>query len=252
MTRETREGATRRKDEDNGMMREPSIRVVLLLVGLVTACNSGSATPAPPAASGAKPPSQGTNTAAALGKPAPDFTLADTDGAPHTLSALKGKFVVLEWFNPGCPFIRAAHGPGGVLEGMAKRVARDDLVWLSINSSGPGKEGNGLERNRAARAEFGMANPVLLDESGVVGHAYEAARTPHLFVVDKEGVLVYRGGIDNAPMGTVDDERPRPPGSNPGEQVNYVDRALDDLRAGRAVALPDTPAYGCTVKYAQD
>lgn len=216
--------------------------VLLCLLAAPVACSAGEAAPATPAP--AAP--------AELGKPAPDFTLTDTDGATHTLSSLQGKTVVLEWFNPGCPFVRAAHGSGGVLDGMAKRVAREDLVWLSINSSAPGKEGHGLDRNKAARGEFAMSNPVLLDESGSVGHAYGAARTPHLFVVDKAGLLVYRGGIDNAPMGAVDDARPRPTGSTPGQPVNYVDAALADLAAGRPVALADTPPYGCSVKYAQD
>lgn len=214
---------------------------VTALVALL-ACSAGEAAPAPAAPA--------PSVTAELGKPAPDFTLTDTEGASHTLSALKGRTVVLEWFNPGCPFVRGAHGAGGVLQGMAKRVARDDLVWLAINSSGPGKEGNGLDRNKAARGEFALDHPVLLDESGSVGHAYGAVRTPHMFVIDKAGLLAYRGAIDNAPMGTVDDARPRPTGSNPGQQANYVDAALADLAAGRSVALADTAAYGCSVKYA--
>jgi thiol-disulfide isomerase/thioredoxin len=226
--------------------------LTLVMLSATVACASGEAAPAP-AEPAAPAPAQSAAPAGAqpadLGKPAPDFTLTDTEGTSHTLSALKGKTVILEWFNPGCPFVKAAHGSGGVLQGMAQRVARADLVWLSINSGAPGKEGHGLDRNKAARGDFGMTNPVLLDESGTVGRAFGAARTPHLFIVDKAGLLVYRGGIDNAPMGTVDDDRPRPTGSNPGERVNYVDRALEDLGAGRPVGLRDTPAYGCTVKY---
>lgn len=234
-------------------MKSVCLAVAITSLAALAACASGEAAPsaeAPPAAAAPTPAAPAV--AAELGKRAPDFTLTDTEGATHRLSSLKGKTVVLEWFNPGCPFVQAAHGSGGVLQGMAKRVAHENRVWLSINSSGPGKEGNGLDRNRAARGEFGIDNPVLLDESGSVGHAYGAARTPHLFIVDPAGLLVYRGGIDNAPMGAVDDARPRPAGSNPGERANYVDAALADLAAGRAVALAETPAYGCSVKYAQD
>lgn len=186
---------------------------------------------------------------AQLGKPAPDFTLQDTDGKTHKLSALRGKTVVLEWFNPDCPFVKHAHGKGPLVD-MARKHQSASLVWLSINSSAPGKQGHGKERNVSAKSEYRMDNPVLLDEDGRVGRAYGAQKTPHMFVVNPEGVLVYRGGLDNAPMGVVDDERPRPEGSRPGELVAYVENALADLKAKRPVSLADTPAYGCTVKYA--
>jgi hypothetical protein len=186
--------------------------------------------------------------AAVLGKSAPDFTLNDSDGVAHTLSQLRGKTVVLEWFNPDCPFARFAHEKGP-LKDMAGRVARENLVWLSINSGGPGKQGHGLERNKQAKTEYSIKNPILLDESGRVGHAYGAQKTPHLFVIDAKGLLVYRGGIDNAPMGVVDPARPRTDGIAAGKLVNYVDAALDDLSKGRSIRLPETPAYGCSVKY---
>jgi peroxiredoxin len=185
---------------------------------------------------------------AKLGRPAPDFTLTDTEGKPHTLSALKGKTVVLEWFNPDCPFVKHAHGQGP-LKTMASKHTSDSLVWLSINSSAPGKQGHGLERNQRAKTEYAMPNPILLDETGKVGKSYGAEKTPHLFVIDQAGMLVYRGGLDNAPIGTVDATRARLPTSKEGELVSYVDAALEDLAANRALRLPDTPAYGCTVKY---
>ncbi|HMI90612.1 MAG TPA: redoxin family protein, partial [Polyangiales bacterium] len=170
------------------------------------------------------------------------------DGKNHELSALKGKTVVLEWFNPECPFVRAAHGEG-VLKDMAKRVQSKDVVWLSINSGAPGKQGHGAERNREGKTQFAMENPILLDETGQVGHSYGALKTPTMFVIDAQGQLVYRGGIDNAPMNVVDEARPKPEGSKPGERVNYVDAALQDLKSGKPVRLADTPAYGCSVKY---
>ena len=186
--------------------------------------------------------------AAELGKPAPDFTLTDAEGKAHTLSALKGKTVVLEWFNPDCPFVKFAHGEGE-LKSMATKVMSDTTVWLSINSGAPGKQGHGAERNVAAKSEYAMKNPILLDEKGTVGKTYGAEKTPTLFVVDTTGTLIYRGGIDNAPIGKVDPARPRLPESKEGALVNYVDAALEDMKKKRALRLPDTPPYGCTVKY---
>jgi peroxiredoxin len=186
---------------------------------------------------------------AELGQPAPELALSDLDGKRYDLASLKGKTVVLEWWNPECPFVRAAHTQG-LLKDMAKKTQSDEIVWLSVNSAAPGKQGYGADGNRAGKAKYGIVNPILLDDTGRVGHSYGAIKTPHLFILDPQGKLVYRGGIDNAPMNVVDDARPRPANSKPGERVNYVDGALQDLKAGRAVTLPDTPPYGCTVKYA--
>jgi hypothetical protein len=187
--------------------------------------------------------------AAALGKPAPDFTLTDTEGQRHQLSQLRGKTVVLEWFNPDCPFVKHAHGKGPLVD-MAKKYQGPTLVWLSINSGAQGHQGHGKQRNADARVEYAMQNPVLLDADGVVGHTYGALKTPHLFVIDANGVLVYRGGLDNAPIGVPDAERPRPPGVKEGELVPYLANALADLQAGKGVGMADTPPYGCSVKYA--
>jgi peroxiredoxin len=186
---------------------------------------------------------------AALGRAAPDFTLTDTDGQTVKLSALRGKTVVLEWFNPDCPFIKYAHTKGP-LKDLAQRVTTEKIVWLTINSNAAGKQGHGVARNQEAKSEYGIKNKILLDESGAVGHAYGAIKTPHLFVVDAKGVLVYRGGVDNAPIGVVDDQRPHLPTSAPGTLEKYLEYALADLAQHKALRLADTPAYGCTVKYA--
>jgi peroxiredoxin len=176
---------------------------------------------------------------AELGKPAPDFTLPDVDGKPTTLSQYKGKVVVLEWFNPNCPFVKRNHEKGP-LKDMAARVQKDGIVWLSINSGAKGKQGNGVEASKAGIAKYGMQNAVLLDEDGKVGHAYGASHTPHMYVIDASGTLVYRGAIDNAPDGETDLAAPF---------VNYVEAALGSVAAGKPVAVPETKSYGCSVKY---
>lgn len=175
---------------------------------------------------------------AKVGAPAPDFTLNDLDGRPHTLSSLRGKTVVLEWFNPGCPFVQHAHGPGGALESLAARSAAGGVVWLAINSGAPGKQGHGVDVNRKAASDWKMDHPVLVDEAGKVGRAYGAATTPQMVVIDPAGTVVYAGAIDNRPLG-----------KGEGAAVNYVEKALADLGAGRPVGTPETKPYGCSVKY---
>lgn len=178
---------------------------------------------------------------ATLGQPAPDFSLPDLDGKTVRLSDFRGKTVVLEWFNPGCPFVRASHTKGALVD-AAERHTKSGVVWLAINSSAPGKQGHGADVNRKAAQEFSMKHPVLLDEAGSVGRSYAAERTPHMFVINPEGVLVYRGAIDNSPDG----EEGSPEG---GTLVRYVDQALSELAAGKPVSVPETKPYGCTVKY---
>jgi peroxiredoxin len=179
--------------------------------------------------------------AAKVGEKAPDFELADLDGKPVKLSSFLGKTVVLEWFNPECPFVKNSHTKGSLV-GTAAKHEKQGVVWLAINSGAPGKQGTGVEKNQSGKASFGFTHPVLLDESGAVGKAYGAKRTPHLYVIDPKGVLVYRGAIDNSPDG----EGESPEG---GKLVNHVDAALADLAAGRPVSKPETEAYGCSVKY---
>jgi peroxiredoxin len=247
--------------------------IALLSWVLICACESrgvdpSSAEPAPPAPTEAqqtdvaKAPLPAPNTPAApplpepaalttkaeLGNPAPDVALPDLAGKSIKLSDYKGKTVVLEWFNPDCPFVKHARGEGE-LKTMASKVMGDDLVWLTINSSAPGKQGHGVERNKTAVTEYKVTNTLLLDESGAVGKSYGAEKTPHLFVISKAGDLIYRGAIDNAPIGKVDPERPRLPDAKEGSLINYVSAALEDAKASKALRLPETAAYGCSVKY---
>jgi peroxiredoxin len=179
---------------------------------------------------------------AAPGSDAPGFTLKDVDGKAYSLADYKDRTVVLEWFNPECPYVQAAHTRGSLVD-TAEQLGKKGVVWLAINSNAPGKQGSGAEKNRAAKKRFDLDHPILLDESGEVGKAYGATNTPHMYVIQK-GKLVYRGAIDNSPDG----EKGSPQG---GPLVNYVTAALDDLAAGRPVRTAETRAYGCGVKYAR-
>ncbi len=178
---------------------------------------------------------------AQLGKPAPAFTLSDQDGKKLSLSDFKGKIVVIEWFNGECPFVKAQH-TNGTLKEFPAMAMKEGVVWLAINSSAPGLQGSGLDKNTMFRKEYGMPYPMLFDESGEVGHLYGAKTTPHMFVIDKAGTLVYQGAIDNAPMGKVE---------GGGEKTNYVGKALASVAKGEPVAESKTTPYGCSVKYAK-
>jgi peroxiredoxin len=222
-----------------------------LAIGLVSVaafgCSRGQVdltTPASAASTPAATASTPAVTAGALadiGKPAPDFTLKDVDGHEVHLADSRGKVVVLEWFNPKCPFVNLSHTKGS-LKGTAARHLAEGVVWLGIDSSAPGKQGYEPDEIRDAVKRFGLSHPILRDETGVVGHAYGATNTPHVFVIDKAGTLVYAGAIDNSP--DAEGESPQE-----GPLVNYVDAALADLAAGRAVRVAKTKAYGCGVKY---
>lgn len=178
---------------------------------------------------------------AEVGKAAPDFALKDLNGKEVKLSSYKGKTVVLEWFNPSCPFVKKSHTLGSLVD-TAKRHTKNGVVWLAINSGAPGKQGNELALNTEAAKTWSLEHPILRDESGVVGKTYGATNTPHMFVVDKKGVLVYAGAIDNSP----DAEGKSAEG---GKLINYIDAALGELAAGKAVSTPSSKPYGCGVKY---
>lgn len=175
---------------------------------------------------------------AAIGAPAPEFKLTDTNGKDVSLADFKGKIVVLEWFNPDCPFIKKHHEKNTTFNDLAAKYAGKDVAFLAINSSAAGKQGAGKERNAKAITEYKMTYPVLLDETGKVGKAFGATNTPHCFVINKDGILAYKGAID-------DDTSPEKAG-----KTNYVGKAVDELLAGQSVSTPETKAYGCNVKYA--
>ena len=166
-----------------------------------------------------------------VGSPAPNFSLRDQSGQTHELSQYRGKIVVLEWTNPGCPFVRK-HYEQGTMTRLA--AANPEVVWLTIDSS------HFFDAAAGARwaGEHGVRH-LLGDASGTVGRSYSARVTPHLYVIDQQGVLAYQGAIDNNPYGN----RPS------GELQNYVAEAITALKAGRRPAQGETQPYGCSVKY---
>jgi len=176
-----------------------------------------------------------------VGQPAPAFTLKDSNGQSHNLSDFKGKFVVLEWLNHGCPFV-VKHYESGNMQKLQKEYTGKDVVWLSIVSSAPGKQGHMTpeETNKTKADKGSAATAVLLDEDGAVGKLYDAKVTPELYVVDPEGTLIYAGAID--------DKKSTDTADVAGAK-NYVKQALDEAMAGKPVSEPSTTAYGCGVKY---
>jgi hypothetical protein len=157
------------------------------------------------------------------------------------LSSFRGKVIVLEWFNPGCPFVKNAHNKGPLVSTAARSLGKG-VVWLAVNSSAVGREGAGVPANVEARAKWSLTHPILLDESGATGKMYGATNTPHIMIIDKSFKLAYRGAADNSPDG----EGESPTG---GTLVNYVDTTVDALLAGKPAPLAETKAYGCSVKY---
>ncbi len=177
-----------------------------------------------------------------VGQPAPAFSAADLDGTTRTLAELKGKVVVLEWHNQGCPFVKK-HYDSGNMQKLQKELTGKGAVWLSIISSAPGKQGYVTPAEAKAYLAAKQAAPttVLFDPEGTVGKAYGAKTTPHMFVIDAAGVLVYAGAIDDNPS------------SDPADAAtakNYVRAAYDEASAGKPVTAASTPPYGCGVKYA--
>ncbi len=178
-----------------------------------------------------------------IGEAAPDFSATDAiTGKVVKLADFKGKTVVLEWNNFHCPFVKKFYSVGAMQE-LQARTVKDGVVWVSINSSAKGKEGHlaDAKEAKAAIAESkSAANHYLLDANGKIGHAYEAKTTPHMFVIDKEGKLVYMGAIDNKPSADSADI---------ASATNYVTQALKSLKAGKPVKVTNSKPYGCFVKY---
>ena len=178
-----------------------------------------------------------------VGQAAPNFRLNDADGRVVSLADFRGKPVVLEWNNPGCPFVKKHYGSGNMQKTQAAARAAG-VVWLSINSSAPGEQGhmNGAEAKAFVSGAKAQPTAYLLDPKGVVGRGYDAKTTPHMYVVDAKGTLVYAGGIDDKPT------------ANPADvdgARNHVLAAISELKAGKAVSLATSRPYGCNVKYAK-
>jgi peroxiredoxin len=170
-----------------------------------------------------------------VGVAAPDFTLKAFDGNEISLSDYKGKIVVLEWFNYECPFSRYHYEKSNTMIDLANKYRNSYVTWLAINSSDLSTE----EKNKEFSETYKLPYPILDDRDGKIGRAYGAKTTPHMFIVNTAGVIVYSGAIDNAPLGNAD-----------GEIVNYVDKALEELTTNTKVSISQTQPYGCTVKYA--
>lgn len=179
---------------------------------------------------------------AVVGQPAPPFSVTDTAGKPVSLADFKGRTVVLEWVNPGCPYVRK-HYDSANMQATQKGAADKGVVWLAVNSTHTGHYDYRKPADMAAwmQAQNATATHTLMDSEGKVGRAYGARTTPHMYVVDARGTLVYAGGIDDKPS------------ANPADTKtarNHVNAALADIAAGRPVAQAATRPYGCSVKYA--
>lgn len=176
-----------------------------------------------------------------VGQPAPAFSAVDVDGKTRSLSEFKGKYVVLEWHNQGCPFVKK-HYDSGNMQKLQKELTGKGAVWLSIISSAPGKQGYVTAAEEKAYLAEKKASPttVLFDPEGTVGKAYGAKTTPHMFVIDDKGVLVYAGAIDDNPSADAADA---------ATAKNFVRAAYDEASAGKPVTTSSTAPYGCGVKY---
>lgn len=183
----------------------------------------------------------GAQAAVQLGAPAPDFSLPGADGKTYQLQDLRDKTVVLEWTNHDCPFVRK-HYDSGNMQQLQKDYTAQGVVWLSVISSAPGKQGHVDAATAQSLTQERKAAPtaVLLDESGDVGRLYEAKTTPHMYIIDAAGKLVYMGGIDDKNSTQTSDIASAKP---------YVRLALDELLAGKPISLGLTRPYGCSVKY---
>ncbi len=181
--------------------------------------------------------------AVTVGQAAPAFTGTNIDGAAVSLADFKGKLVILEWTNHGCPFVRK-HYDSGNMQALQAEATKAGAVWLNIISSAPGEQGHVSPADAKARAasEKWAASTTILDPAGTIGRAYAAKTTPHMFIIGTDGTLLYDGAIDDKPTADKADI----PGSK-----NYVRAALADIAAGKPVSVSSSRAYGCSVKYAK-
>lgn len=179
---------------------------------------------------------------AAVGKPAPAFSLTDSNGQKKSLADSAGKIVVLEWVNFGCPFVQKQYN-SGVMQKLQKTYTGKGVVWYSICSSAEGRQGHfpASRVNELLKQHNASPTAYLLDLDGAVGHAYGATATPHMFVINQKGTLIYAGAIDDNPSADISDK----------PTTNYVQKALDEALANKPVSVASTTAYGCSVKYAK-
>ena len=173
---------------------------------------------------------------------APNFTGTDSNGKTHQLSDFKGKRVVLEWVNFECPFVKK-HYKSGNMQALQKKYTTEDVVWLSVNSSAKGKQGylTAEEANSSMKERNAAPTAMLLDSTGEIGKMYNAKTTPHMFVINTEGKIVYMGAIDDNDSSNPEDAK---------TANNYVATALDAIKSGSAITVASTDPYGCSVKYA--
>ncbi len=177
-----------------------------------------------------------------VGASAPNFSLPGADGKTHSLGDFKGKYVVLEWFNPGCPFVQK-HYTSENMQSLQQEFTGKEVVWLTIDSSAQGKQGYlSPEEANKQMADWKMKpTALLLDPDGKVGHEYAATNTPHMYIIDPGGKLIYSGAIDSKPTADPKDVK---------DAANYVKGALEEAMAGKSVSNPTSRAYGCSIKYA--
>jgi len=201
-------------------MRKLNSIFAVFAVGIAVALSLAATTP--------------TSTGAAVGRPAPQFTLENQDGVEVSLATYAGKIVVLEWTNPDCPFVQA-HYEKHTMTDLAARYKPKGVEWIAINSSHDIT--NTADKDWATKQNIPYS--ILNDASGTTGHAFGATNTPGMYIIGKDGKLLYRGAIDN------DQEE------NKTQPINYVDRALGEILGDKPVSIPMTKPYGCTVKYAE-
>ncbi len=180
---------------------------------------------------------------AVVGQKAPSFSATDSNGKARSLDEFGGKLVVLEWWNPQCPFVGKHYGSGN-MQKLQKEWTGKGVAWLTVDSSAPGQQGylEAAQANALMKEKGGAPSAILLDPEGKVGRSYGAKTTPHMYVIAKDGTIAYAGGID---------DRPSTDQSDMASATNYVGTALAELSSGKPVTTKTSQPYGCSVKYAR-